>query len=88
LVFLSEVLLFSFQTEIGLAWFEVGMWIFILAKPIAWGRKMRGGWWLLIGQHLFATGFNLVAGAYIFLIRAIIEIGLAIYGLKKWKKLK
>lgn len=70
------------------AWWEVLMWVFIMTKQIMWGRKSTNGWWVLLGQHIFATGFNLVTGAYILLIRAAVEMVLAIYGLWKWRQKK
>ncbi len=68
------------------AWWEVLMWLFVFTKQIMWGRKSTNGWWVLIGQHIFAAGFNIVSGTYILLIRAAVEMVLAVYGIWKWKK--
>jgi hypothetical protein len=82
--FISSVVIFWPGVVLN-AWGEVCMWVFIITKQVSWGRKSRGGWWILIGQHIFATGFNIVSGTFVLLIRPVIEISLAIYGLKKWK---
>jgi hypothetical protein len=82
--FVASVIIFWPGAVIN-AWWEVFMWVFIITKQVSWGRKSRGGWWILIGQHIFATGFNIVSGTFVLLIRPVVEITLAVYGLRKWK---
>lgn len=82
--FLTSLVLF-WPGAVLHAWWEVFMWVFIYAKQLSWGRKSTNGWWILLGQHFFAIGFNVVTGAYILLIRAVVEIALAVYGLRQWR---
>ncbi len=68
------------------AWWEVLMWFFIFTKQVLWGRKNAKGWWISLTQHIFAIGFNIVTGTYILLLRALVEIILALHGLYKWRQ--
>lgn len=83
--FVASVIIFWPGSVLN-AWWEVLMWVFIITKQVMWGRKSSNGWWVLLGQHIFATGFNIVSGAYILLIRAVVEMALAVYGIYKWRK--